>query len=219
MRTARILDCTVFFQSIFPKAFPFSAQDFDSLALRLLEAFAPDGLSPADFTLVRGDELFSYSLKVRLFNDLISFTVDATRVEASFKNIRRNGDREIVLRCLTKFTQALDYLNITTCFLGVTAHAALDSPETRDQYLQGFGRPDAGFAMGGGLIYKTENELCKLLRLEVDQSYTFPEAVFIDWRASGFIVSQLFAKSGIWEHLFQLAEIFDLHIEIDERPA
>jgi hypothetical protein len=219
MRTAKILDCTVYFQSFFPKAIPFSTQGFEALALRLLEAFASDGLNPADFTLNKGDELFSYSLKVRLFNDLLFFMLDATHVEISFKNIRRSSDREIVLRCLDNFTQALDHLDIKTAFLNVKAHTALGSTEIRDQYLQGFGRPEAGFTMGGGLLYKTENDFCKLLRLEVDQSYTFSDAVFIDWRASDFVTSQLFAKPDIWEHLFRLAEIFDLHIEIDERPA
>jgi hypothetical protein len=219
MRTARILECTVDFQSVFPKAYPFSAHGFDALALRLLEAFASEGLNPGDFTLSRGDGLFSYSLKLRLFNDLISFTVDATHVKASFKNIRRNGDREIVLRCLGKFTQALEYLEIKTCLLDVSAHVALDSPEIRDLYLQGFGRPEAGFAMGGGLIYKTENDYCKIVRLEVDQSYTFSEAVFITWRVGELAIPQPFAKSDIWEHLFRLTEIFDLQIATDEPPA
>jgi len=234
MHTVRIWDCFVYFQSFFPKAVPFSAQGFESLSLRLLDSFASDNLGASDISLEKGDELFSYKFKARLFNDLITFTVDSTHVEASFKNIRRSGDREIVLRCIDRLIVVLEHLETKVGWLNVSLHAGMESEEIRNDYLKGFGRPEAGFAMGGGLIYKTESEYGKFIRLEVDQSYTYPQAVFIEWRVSELSIPRMFAKTGVipgleipgldaksdvWDDLFHLAEIFDLKIATDEQPA
>ena len=215
MLTLRIRDCSIFFQSFFAKPVPFSTQRFEELSLQLLEAFASYNLRPSDISLDRGDGLFSYTLKVSLFSNLVSFMVDASHLEASFRNTNRESDREIVTICLKNILSVLGHLGIEIGSLNVVAHVACESEQLRNDYLKGFGRP--GFTMGGALGYKTDTDYCKSVRLEVDQSYLFPDSLFINWQVSDLTNSYLLSEPHVWRKLFQIAEGFDLNVASDEQ--
>ncbi len=184
--------------------------DFATLTGTVLKEFSPYHITPSNITLERGDGLFGYSIRTHLFNHLINFTSTAVNLEASFRNLIRATDREIAADCLHKLINiGRDYLS-DICVFDFGLHAAFDSQRTRDAY---FTRENpAGLAFVGTLGYKKLPNPEQMIRIQIDQSFVFPEGAYITWTTLGMKITQLLEPDSIWTPFFAMLEPLGLQL-------
>lgn len=182
--------------------------NFETLTGTLLKEFSAYNITPTNITLERGDGLFGYSIKAQLFNHLVNFTSTAVNLEASFTRLIRATDRDIAADCLHKlFNMAHAYL-ADTCIFELGLHAAFDSQKTRDAF---FTRDNpAGLAFVGTLGYKKLLNPEQMIRIQIDQSWVFPEAAYITWTTIGMKFAQLL--DSMWTPFFGLLEPLGLKL-------
>jgi hypothetical protein len=53
----------------------------------------------------------------------------------------------------------------------------------------------------------------ELIRLEIDQSYTYANGAFIDFRTMGMTLQDFLSSDPIWRRFFELTERFHLRLD------
>lgn len=187
--------------------------NFEALTATILKEFSPYHITPTNITLENVDGLFNYSIKAHLFNHLINFTSTAVNLEAGFTRLIRATDRAIAADCLRKLVAiGRDYLG-DNCLFDVGLHAAFDSQKTRDAF---FTRENpAGLAFVGTLGYKKFPNSEQMIRIQIDQSFVFPEAAYITWTTIGMTFAQLLEPDPIWTPFFTMLEPLGLKLSDD----
>jgi hypothetical protein len=184
--------------------------NLETLTGTFLKEFSSYHITPTNITLERGDGLFGYSIKAHLFNHLINFASTAVNLEASFTRLIRATDRTIAADCLRKLiNMGRDYLG-DICVFELALHAAFDSQKTRDGFLTR--ENPAGLAMVGTLGYKKLPNPEQMIRFQIDQSWVFPEAVYITWTTLGMKFAQLTEPDPMWTPFFAMLEPLGLKL-------
>ena len=210
LETLKIRDCSFSFRAFFDHPRSLESIRATEMAEMFLDAFREYNLSATDVVLEKGDGLFGYSFRAQLFNRLISINVGALAVEGSFSRLLQAVDRRLAAECIKKLTTIFREVLSQYCFFEVALHADFDSAKKREDFLSL--NADGGLELGGILAYKKlDNE--QLIRVEIDQSYTFENGVFIDFRTMAMRLDALLSSDPIWRTFFQLIEGFDLRLD------
>ena len=184
--------------------------NLETLTSTVINEFRPYHITPTDITLDRGDGLFGYSIKAHLFNHLINFTSTALNLEATFTRLIRATDRKITADCLHKLVNlAHDYLS-DNCVFNLGLHTAFDSQKTRDAFFTRENTADLAFV--GTLGYKKLPNSEQMIRIQIDQSWLFPEAAYITWTTIGVKIAQLLEPDPLWTPFFATLEPFGLQL-------
>jgi len=199
-----ILDCSATFRGVYTNPQLLQSINLEKLTKSVLNEFRTYNIAPTDITLENGDGLFSYSIKAHLFNRLITFTSTAVNLEASFARLIRGSDRKIGADCLRKIVAiGRDYLT-DNCYFEIGVHAAFASETSRDAFFMQDN--ESHLQLVGTLGYRKLADSDQMVRLQVDQSWVFPNAAYITWTTIGMKLTQLLEPETIWTPFFQMLE-------------
>ncbi len=210
LETLKIRECTFSFRGFFDRPRSLESIRTNQIADAFLDTFREYNLSAADILLEKGDSLFGYSLKAHLFNRLLFINVGAIAVEGTFNRLLGAADRRLAAECIKKLAEVFREGLSQYCFFEAALHADFDSAKKRGDFFSL--NADGGLELGGILAYKKlDNQ--QLIRVEIDQSFTFENGVFIDFRTMGMRLDALLSSDPIWGRFFQLIEGFDLRLD------
>lgn len=207
-----IRDCAFLFQGSFAQPRPLPSIDLKSLTDKFLSTFQEYNLTATDISFDRGDSLFGYSLKAGLFNGLVSFNVRALSIEGTFNRMLRAADRRLAADCIKKLVEIFREGLSEFCYFEIALHADFNSPKERLDFFSR--KAQGGLAIVGILGYRQLDDQQRI-RLEIDQSYTFPDGAFIGCRTIGMKLATLLSFDPIWGTFFSLTEAFDLQLQDD----
>jgi hypothetical protein len=179
------------------------------MADSFLDSFREYNLTPADIILERGDGLFGYSLKAYLFNRLLSINVGAIAVEGAFLRLLAIADRRLAAECIKKLIELFRPVLSQYCFFEAAIHADFNTGKERENFFRN--KAQGGLDFGGILAYKKPDDQ-QVIRIEIDESYTFQNGAFIDFRTMGMTLEQLLSSDPIWGRFFKLIEGFHLSL-------
>lgn len=211
LQALQIRECSFSFRGFFDRPRPLESIHTTQLAEAFLDTFREYNLSAADIVLEKGDSLFGYSLKAHLYNRLVSINVGAIAVEASFLRLVAIADRRIAAECIKKLIDLFGPLLSQYCFFEAAIHADFSSAKDREDFFSH--HADGGLELGGILAYKKMDKE-HLIRLEIDQSYTYPNGAFIDLRTMGMTLQAFLSSDPIWRRFFDLIEPF--HVRLND---
>jgi hypothetical protein len=210
LQTLQIRECSFSFRGFFNEPRPLESINTAQLADAFLDTFREFNLSAADVVLEKGDSLFGYAFKAHLYNRLVSINVGAIAVEASFLRLVAVADRRIAADCIKKLIELFRPLLSQYCFFEAAIHADFSFVKDREDF---FSRnADGGLDLGGILAYKKVDKQ-QLIRLEIDQSYTYPNGAFIDFRTMAMTLEDFLSSDPIWRRFFELVERFNLRLD------
>lgn len=208
-----IRECSFSFRVVFNAPRSLSALDLKTLTDTLLLSFREYNLTAADISLDRGDGLFSYSVKAQLFNGLMSIIFSATAIDATFTRLLRVADRQLAGACIKKLVEVSGEGLSEFCFLEIALHADFQSKAERDDFFSR--KVDGGLELWGVLGYRQLDDPQQKIRVEVDQSWTYPDGAFLDWRTIGMKLPVLLSFDPIWSKFFSLLEPLGLQLQDD----
>lgn len=208
-----IRECSFAFRAAFAAPRSFETVSFKDLTDALLAKFREYNLTATDISLDRGDGLFGYSLKTQLFNGLISFVISATAVDSNFTRLLRNADRQLAAACINKLIEIFSDKLSEFCFFEIALHADFPSAAVRNEFFSR--KADEGLQLWGMLGYKQLDDPQQTIRLEVDQSWTYPDGAFFDWRTIGMKLPMLLSFDPIWSNFFSILKPLGLQLQDD----
>jgi len=210
LETLSIRECSFSFRAFFDRPRTLQSVQTTELADAFLDTFHEQNLSAADITLDKGDSLFGYSIKAQLYSRLVSINVDAIAVEGAFLRLLTAADRGIAAECIKKLIELFRPALSQNCFFEAAIHADFGSTKAREEYFSH--HADAGLELGGVLGYKRiQNQ--QLIRVQIDQSYTYENGAFVHFSTVGMTVEAFLSSDPIWRRFFQLTERFALKLD------
>jgi hypothetical protein len=207
-----VRECAFLFRGFFAQPQPLLSIDLKSITDKFLSTFKEYNLTATDISFDRGDSLFGYSLKAGLFNGLVSFNVGAMSIEGTFSRLLRATDRRLAADCIKKLVEIFSEGLSEFCYFEIALHADFNSTKERLDFFSR--KAQGGLATVGILGYRQLDDQ-QSIRLEIDQSYTFPDGAFIGWRTIGMKLAKLLSFDPIWATFFSLIEAFDLQLQDD----
>jgi hypothetical protein len=210
VETLKIRECSFSFRAFFERPRPLSSVNTTELADAFLETFRDQNLSAADITLEKGDSLFGYSFKAHLYTRLVSITLGAIAVEGAFLRLLAIADRRIAAECIKRLVELFRPELSQSCFFEAAIHADFSSLKAREEF---FSRnAHAGLEVGGLLGYKKLGNQ-QLIRVQIDQSFTYGDGAFILFSTVGMTLETFLSSDPIWRRYFELIERFGLRLE------
>lgn len=208
-----IRECSFSFRVFFnaPRSLP--ALDLKTLTETLLSSFREYNLTAADISLDRGDGLFGYSVKAQLFNGLLAIIFNATAINGTFTRLVRAADRELAASCIKKLVEMFGDGLTEFCFFEIAVHADFPSNADRNGFFAR--KADGGLDLCGVLGYKQLEDPQQSIRVEVDQSWSYPDGAFFNWRTIGMKLPVLLSFEPIWAEFFSTLEWFSLELQDD----
>jgi hypothetical protein len=213
VQSLAIRECSFAFRVSFAAPRSFETVSFKDLTDVLLAEFREYNLTAADISLDRGDGLFGYSLKTQLFNGLISFVITATAVDSTFTRLLRVADRQLAAACIKKLIEIFGDKLSGFCFFEIALHADFQSQTVRNEFFSR--KVGEGLQLWGMLGYKQLDDPQQTIRLEVDQSWTYPDGAFFNWRTIGMKLPMLLSFDPIWNNFFSILKPFGLQLQDD----
>jgi len=207
-----VRDCGFLFQGAFAQPRPLSSIDLKQITDKFLSTFQEYNLTATDISLDRGDSLFGYSLKAQLFNGLVSFNLGAISIEGKFTRLLRAADRRLAADCIKKLVEIFREGLSEFCYFEIVLHADFSSSKERVDFFSR--KAQGGLDIVGILGYRQLDDQ-QTIRLEIDQSYTFPDGAFIAWKTIGMKLTTLLSSEPIWATFFSLIEVFNLQLKDD----
>jgi hypothetical protein len=150
----------------------------DSVARALALPPCGDFLNPADISITKQNELFSYSLSVPMFNEAASVAVNSQGVTVSFKQGRTKDHLEL-MRKLT--LAALDIAKVEETkrsLVSFNAHAVFDPPSDFVGHMKRFTELAQNVVSGGLVLVVTLPEIDGELRYASEKSLVYPDSLF-----------------------------------------
>jgi hypothetical protein len=209
LQKLQVRECSFSFRGFFDRPRSLESINTTQLADAFLDTFREYNLSAADVVLEKGDSLFGYSFKAHLYNRLVSINVGAIAVEASFLRLVALADRRIAAECIKKLIELFRPQLSQYCFFEAAIHADFSAAKDREDFF--FRNAEGGLDLGGILAYKKMDK--ELIRLEIDQSYTYANGAFIDFRTMGMTLQDFLSSDPIWRRFFELTERFHLRLD------
>jgi hypothetical protein len=206
-----IRECSFSFRTMFAEPRPLETVNLKKLTDTLLVSFREYNLNASDITMDRGDYLFGYSIKAQLFGGLISFVIGATGVDGNFSRLVGVADRQLAAAGIRKLIEAFGDGLSEFCFMEIALHADFQSADRRKAFFSR--KVQEGLEEWGLLGYKHLDDPQQKIRVEVDQSWTYPGGAFFDWRTIGLKRATLLSFDPIWGKFFALLEPFDLELQ------
>jgi hypothetical protein len=209
-----IRDCSLAFKGFYSPACIFERSRIERLATSMLERFSANNLQPTDLTLDTGDELYRYLLRVTLFNRLTTFAISAQTAEANFTRLLSQADRALAANCLdTMVNVSKDGLS-DHCYVEANVHASFTSPAEREEFFSR--RVTDGIDMAGILGYKSIGNPDQLVRIEIDQSWVYPDAAYLVWKTIGMPLARVVESPlQLWDIMFDVTQPLGLEF-LDE---
>jgi hypothetical protein len=207
LQTLTIRDCSFAFRAFFERPRSLESVHLSQMAEAFLDTFREYNVSAADVILEKGDGLFGYSLKAYLFNRLLSINVGAIAVEGTFLRLLAVADRRLAAECIKKLIELFRPVLSQYCSFEAAVHADFNSRTERENFFRD--KAQGGLDFGGILAYKKLEDQ-QVIRIEIDQSYTFENGAFIDFRTMAITLEQLLSSDPIWSRFFKLIEGFYL---------
>jgi hypothetical protein len=210
LETLKIRECSFSFRAFFDRPRSLESIHINQLADAVLDTFREYNVSAADILLEKGDGLFGYSFKTHLLNRLLSINVGAVAVEGTFLRLLTLADRRLAAECIKKLIELFRPALSKYCFFEAAIHADFNSAKEREAFFSNHAQ--GGLELGGILAYKKlDNQ--RVLRIEIDQSWTFENGAFIDLRTMGTTLEELLSSDPIWRRFFELLEGFHLRLD------
>jgi hypothetical protein len=210
VETLKIRECSFSFRGFFERPRSLESIHTNQMADAFLDTFREYNLSAADVALEKGDGLFGYSFKAHLFNRLLSINVGAIAVEGTFLRLLAVADRRLAAECIKKLIELFRPALSQYCSFEAAIHADFNSAKEREDFFSHNAR--GGLELGGILAYKKlDNQ--QVIRMEIDQSWTFQNGAFIDFRTMGMRLDELLSSDPIWRRFFELIEGFHLRLD------
>ena len=210
-----IRDCSLAFRAFYSPPRAFERSRLNGFASRLLEQFGLNTLQPKDLVLDSGDQLYRYALRATLYNGLMIFSLSAQTADANFNRLVRRADRTLAVNCLHTMIEACNDGLSDECYAEAGVNAAFASPEERRKFFSQ--RVTNGIDSAGILAYKQVGGPNQLVRLEIDQSWAYPDAAYLVWKTIGMRLNEAMElkTDQVWTSVFDLMRPFDLEF-VDE---
>lgn len=176
----------------------FSEAKLESVARVLAAPPCGEFLNPAEISLTKQNELFSYSLTVPMLNGAASIVINAQGVTVSFKQGKTRDHLELMIKLTLASLEATRTEEVKRSIFSFTTHALFDSPLQYTEHMKRFTEL-APNVVSGGLIMVTQfPEISGELRYASEKSLAYPDALFI--------ASSSVCQTDVTANLFKILE-------------
>jgi hypothetical protein len=155
-----------------------SEAKLDSVAKGLVSPPCGDYVNPADISLAKKNELFSYTLSVPLFNGAASIVVNAQGITVSFKQGRTNDHLELMIRLILAALDAAKVEEVKRSLLNFTAHATFNASSDYMEHMKRFTELAPNVVSGGLVVVTQIPEIEGELRYASEKSLGYSDALF-----------------------------------------
>ncbi len=182
----------------------------DSVARSLASPPCGDFLNPADISLVKQNEFYSYTLSVPLFSGAASIVVNAQGITVSFKQGRTKDHLNLMVKLTLAALETTKVEEVKRSLLSFNAHAVFDPPSGYAAHMKRFTGLAQNVVSGGIVLVTQLPEIDGELRYASEKSLAYEDGLFFATNAvcQKDVTPDLFeALAGKFEAAAALEEI------------
>ena len=194
---------------------PFEKDSLKNIANAALGAFGQFSLRPNQIFQRIGDALFDYELSFSLFNGQASFRIGAERAFVNVQNARGRRDAEVVLQCLVSAAECFQANPVSRIALHGNCHALFEPEAACEAFFKTFADAAQDIVDGGRIAFVQENGWIAPVRITVERSIAFKNAVFITWSTERPGKANLEGLRGIADDFGKASAKLGLKVEIE----
>ena len=199
----------------FQTPIPFEKDSLRNMASAALGAFGQFNLRPDQVFQRIGDALFDYELSFSLFNGQATFRIGAERALVYVQNARDRRDAEVVSQCLGSAAECFQVNPVSRIALHGNCHALFESEAGSEAFFKAFADSAQDIVDGGRIAFVQEKEWIAPVRISVERSIAFKNAVFIMWSTERPGKTNLEGLRGIADDFGKASAKIGLKVEIE----
>jgi hypothetical protein len=178
MRHVRIQDFLLSTAVEYHRPVVFGDAKLDSVAKSISQPPCGDFLNPADISVTKHNELFSYTLSIPLFNGAASIVVNSQGITISFKQGKTKEHLALMIKLTLAALEVAKVEKIKRSLITFNAHAVFDPPSDYAEHMKRFTGLGQNVVSGGIVLVTQLPELEGELRYASEKSLAYPDGLF-----------------------------------------
>jgi len=186
----------------------YSEAKLNNVAAALALPPTGDFLNPAEISLEKQNEIFSYAMSVPLFTGAASIVVNAQGITVSFKQGKTKDHLDLMIKLTLAALQTAKVEEVKRSLLYFTAHAIFDPPSDYVEHMKRFTELAPDVVSGGLVVVTRIPEIVGELRYASEKSLGYNDAVF-------FAANTVCARDVTADLFTMLAQRFEAAAALD----